>query len=121
MTQKMNRQLGMSDIGRIFIEHHRKHLNDKDFYDSVFKEKCSLSPQRQKKGSVNSLNRLFFVVYKTILKVDKYPRVICVKHNDIQKLRKDWLEYQKLADTMLKEYKEEKGDFYKNNSEYHKI
>jgi len=74
-----------------------------------------------KKRSTNSLNRLFFVIYKTILKVDKYPRVICVKHNNIQKLRKDWIEYQELANIMLNKYKEEKGDFYKNNSEYHKI
>lgn len=73
------------------------------------------------KRSVNSANRLFFVVYKTILKINDYPRIVCTKHSDIQKLRKNWIEIQKEADIMLKKYKEEKGDFYKNNSEYHKI
>jgi hypothetical protein len=73
------------------------------------------------KRSVNSLNRLFFVVYKTILKIDKYPRIVCTKHSDIQKLRKNWVELQKEADIALSKYKEEKGDFYKKNPQYHKI
>lgn len=53
MIQKMIRTNGMSEIGRIFIEHHRKHLNDRDFHGSVFKERDSLSPQRQKQISDN--------------------------------------------------------------------
>ena len=49
----MRRIGGMSEIGRIYIERYRRHLNDRDFHDSIFKEIESLSPQRQQEISSN--------------------------------------------------------------------
>ena len=63
--------------------------------------------------SLNSINKLFHLVYKRILKEEKYPKLICDKHDKIQKLRTDWKKQQLIADQLLESYKKEKGDFYK--------
>ena len=39
------------------------------------------------------------------------------KHDEIQSLRKKWKVLQKQADMALMEYKESKGDFYKQLQE----
>lgn len=69
-------------------------------------------------GSVNSINKLLHLVHKRILKLDTYPKLKCVKHDKIQKLRTDWKKQQLIADQMLAEYKKEKGDFYKSNLKF---
>ena len=63
--------------------------------------------------SINSINKLFNLVYKKIMKIDKYPKLVCAKHDKIQKLRTDWKKQQIIADQLLINYKTEKGDFYK--------
>ena len=65
--------------------------------------------------SVNSINKLFHLVHKRILKLDKYPKLVCEKHDKIQKLRADWKKQQLIADQLLDSYKKEKGDFYKES------
>ena len=37
-----------------------------------------------------------------------------LKHQAIQEKRKKWLEAREISDKLLSEYKEEKGDYYKN-------
>jgi len=69
-------------------------------------------------NSVNSINKLLHLVHKRILKLDTYPKLRCVKHDKIQKLRTDWKKQQLIADQMLTEYKKEKGDFYKSNLKF---
>ena len=69
-------------------------------------------------NSVNSINKLFHLVYKRILKLDTYPKLKCMKHDKIQKLKTDWKKQQLIADQMLTEYKKEKGDFYKSNFKF---
>ena len=64
--------------------------------------------------SVDSINKLFHLVYRRILKLDTYPKLRSVKHDKIQTLRTDWKKQQLIADQMLAEYKKEKGDFYKS-------
>ena len=68
--------------------------------------------------SINSINKLFNLVYKKILKMDKYPKLICDKHDKIQKLRADWKKQQLIADQLLTDYKNEKGDFYKTDLKF---
>ena len=63
--------------------------------------------------SIYSINKLLNLVHKRILELDYSPKIVCDKHEKIQKLRKDYLEYKKIADKLLLEYKEEKGNFYK--------
>ena len=65
--------------------------------------------------SINSINKLLHLVHKRILKLDKYPKLICDKDDKIQKLRKDWKKQQLIAEQLLTEYKREKSDFYKSN------
>lgn len=67
------------------------------------------------KRSLRTMNKLFNLVHKKILKLDSSPKLVCKKHEDIQKLRKEWKKYQKIADSLNKEYKDLKGDFYINN------
>jgi hypothetical protein len=69
-------------------------------------------------GSVNSINKLLHLVHKRILKLDKYPRLVSVKHDKIQKLKSEWKKQQLIADQMLAEYKKEKGDFYKSTFKF---
>lgn len=69
-------------------------------------------------GSVNSINKLLHLAHKRILKMDKYPKLVSVKHDKIQKLKADWKKQQLLADQMLAEYKKEKGDFYKSTFKF---
>jgi hypothetical protein len=66
-------------------------------------------------GSVNSINKLFHLIYKKILKMSTYPKLKCVKHDKIQKLKDEWKKQQIIADNLLSKYKKERGDFYKNN------
>ena len=69
-------------------------------------------------NSINSINKLLHLVHKRILKLDKYPKLVSVKHDKIQKLRADWKKQQLIADQMLAEYKKEKGDFYKSTLKF---
>lgn len=69
--------------------------------------------QAMYRKSLRSINRLFNLVYKKFLGIKDYPRLVCDKHEIIQKLRKEWKRQQVIADQLLKQYKNEKGDFYK--------
>lgn len=69
-------------------------------------------------GSINSINKLLHLAHKRILKLDKYPKLVSVKHDKIQKLRADWKKQQLIADQLLSEYKKEKGDFYKSTLKF---
>jgi len=68
--------------------------------------------------SINSINKLFHLIHKRILKLDTYPKLKCVKHNKIQKLRIDWKKQQLISDQMLDAYKKEKDDFYKQDLKF---
>lgn len=69
-------------------------------------------------GSINSINKLLHLAHKRILKLDKYPKLVSIKHDKIQKLRADWKKQQLIADQLLTEYKKEKGDFYKSTLKF---
>lgn len=85
------KELGIRDIKRF-----KRYLNKAILYKSE-----------------KSINRLFNLVYKRFLKLENIPRFVCDKHEIIQKLRKEWKIQQKIANQMLKQYKLEKGNFYK--------
>lgn len=64
--------------------------------------------------SVQSINKLLHLVHKRTLKFETpSPYIYSEKHEKIQKLRKEWKEYQKLADELHDKYVREKGLFYK--------
>jgi hypothetical protein len=65
------------------------------------------------KKSLYTINRILNYVHKRVLKLEKSPKMVCDKHNSIQKMRKEWLKQQAIADQLLTQYKLEKGDFYK--------
>ena len=69
--------------------------------------------QAMNKKSISSINKLLNLVYKIILGKNSSPKIICDKHEKIQKLRKKWKQQQLIADSLLNEYKKEKSDFYK--------
>lgn len=66
-----------------------------------------------KNKDTKSVNKLFNLVYKRILNLTEIPKMLCDKHDKIQKLRKDWLKQQEILDKILNDYKKEKGNFYK--------
>jgi hypothetical protein len=66
-----------------------------------------------KTKSLHSINKFLNLVHKKIMKLDYSPKIVCEKHERIQKLRKEWLEYKKITDELLLKYKNEKGNFYK--------
>jgi len=95
-----------------------KYLTKEDYFDLGIRMQKRLkryTNNAKKKMSLSSVNRLLYLVHKKILKLDKSPRIISERHNLIQKLRKEWKDYQIVADGLLKEYKNEKGNFYKEN------
>jgi predicted ATPase with chaperone activity len=66
------------------------------------------------KMSVHDINKLLHLINKKILKNTlSSPKVICEKHEKIQKLRKEWKQQQLIANDLLRKYKEEKSNFYK--------
>jgi hypothetical protein len=66
-----------------------------------------------KKATRRSANRLFYII--SSITGDKKVRVdLGDKELNIQSKRKAWLTLRDLADVALEDYKEEKGDFYKN-------
>lgn len=67
----------------------------------------SKKPTLRKINSLLNLLSKYFEIEKVRVKVSK-------KEEAIQKARKEWLKARDESDRLLKLYKEEKGDFYKN-------
>ena len=85
------------------------------------------------KKSLRSLNRTFHIIHTRILAkreivvydwgsyekwtnpdfIEKVHLLYSKKHITIQDKRKKWKEAQAIADVFLKQYKDEKGDYYK--------
>lgn len=65
------------------------------------------------KKSVRSINNLLRFLSK-IMNV-KTVKITEPKHDEIQKLRKEWKALQAQADAVLLEYKTVKGDYYKTS------
>lgn len=65
------------------------------------------------KMSLININRLFHFIEVYIIEKKSTVKVTCEKDRKIQMLRKEWKKLQSKSDLALKEYKEEKGDFYK--------
>jgi hypothetical protein len=98
----MIRNGNMSEIGRMYIESRRKHLNDRDFHDSVFSDLDSLSPQR-KREIQNNLS-------KSIKSEKERERL---KNLPIERRKK----VNKIKDKLNKTYnKEERKTKIKNNT-----
>lgn len=74
--------------------------------------------QAMTKRSLRSINKLLHIIHKVILKKDVCPKLICQRHDNIQKLKKEWKKQQLIADQLLAEYKKEKGDFYKQDLKF---
>lgn len=72
--------------------------------------------QAYNKRSIESVNKLFHLVHKRILNSDSIPKIVSEQHIVIQKVRKEWKEYQLIADKLMGEYKKAKGDYYKENN-----
>jgi hypothetical protein len=70
--------------------------------------------QLNRKQSIRRINTTMHWLFKHILGEAKYPVVkISEKEELIQKKRKEWKEARDKAEELLKEYKKEKGNFYK--------
>jgi hypothetical protein len=84
-------------------------------FDSRNQEKKYLKAVNRlaKKSTRRTANRLFYII--SSITGDKKVRVnLGDKELAIQSKRKAWLTLRDLADGALKEYNEEKGDFYKD-------
>jgi hypothetical protein len=55
----------------------------------------------------------FLHFFNKRLRPDENIRLVCPKHDEIQLIKKKWKNLQKQAEQALKEYKDCKGDFYK--------
>ena len=66
-----------------------------------------------KKGSRRAFNTLFYIISRNT-KDEKVRVTLGKKELEIQRKRKNWKKIQAEADKALVEYKEEKGNFYKN-------
>ena len=68
-----------------------------------------------KKITLRQSNRFLNLLYKGVYEADKAPHVdLSEKELKIKAARKLWKETQQKADEFLKQYKEEKGNFYKH-------
>ncbi len=94
-------ELDFKDVGVRMLKRFKRYLN-----------------QVMAKRNVDSINKLFHLVHSKILKQPTYPKLVCEKHNKIQKLRKEWKKQQIIDEQLLMEYKKEKGDFYKNDLKF---
>lgn len=66
-----------------------------------------------KKPSLKRVNIFFSLLSKTF-GIERVKVRISLKEEQIQKSRKEWIKARNEADRLLKAYKDEKGDFYKN-------
>jgi len=65
--------------------------------------------------TIKRINLFFHFLFKHVVKTDYRVKVeVSEKEAVIQAARKKWKEADAIAQTLLKTYKEEKGDFYKN-------
>jgi len=72
--------------------------------------------------SLRSINRFLHFLYKNILHSDKRVRIkVSEKEEEIQKLRKEWIENRDKTKVALFLYKETKGDFYKDKNKKFEI
>lgn len=65
-----------------------------------------------KKPTLRKINS-FLNILSRYYGLNKIHIKVSLKEEKIQKARKEWLMYRDKADSLLKIYKEEKGDFYK--------
>lgn len=63
------------------------------------------------KQTLRSYNKFLWILSKISKTVS--IKIVDVKHEAIQAKKKEWIKIQKLADTAYREYKEEKGNYYK--------
>lgn len=81
------------------------------FFHFLYKDVLTLGDVEEKKEVVNKWYTRFTNIPKDFKKVKVTSSK---KHFLIQEKRKKWKEAQAVAETLLKEYKEEKGDYYKS-------
>lgn len=90
-------------------------IKDKHINDLGIRMKKRLKRYYNKyalKPSLYSANKFLWLLSRHVLDID----VISIgepKHDLIQKKRKEWLKLRDEAENALKEYKNEKGDYYK--------
>ena len=65
------------------------------------------------KQSLFTINKILWLLNKHILNEDTNISIHDVKHEKIQKKRREWKVLRDQADAALKIYKEEKGNYYK--------
>lgn len=98
------------DLDDIKIDHKRI-LNFSWNRSKKFNRRLNLMNEAR---SVRSLNIGFHFLFKRMLETDNPVKIkVSEKEELIQSKRKKWKEARDLADQLLKQYKEEKGDFYK--------
>jgi len=66
-----------------------------------------------KKMTLRNVNSLLHLLYKTFEPIEKVQIKKSLKEEEIQKKRKEWIEFRDEAEKTLLEYKTEKGDYYK--------
>ena len=66
-----------------------------------------------KKMTLRNVNSLLHLLYKTFEPIKKIQVKKSEKEEEIQKKRKEWLKLRDKAEKALLEYKNEKGDYYK--------
>lgn len=80
------------------------------FFHFLYKDILTLGEVDEKKEQVNKWWTRIIKTPKGFKKVKVEPSL---KHLTIQEKRKKWKEAQAVAEKLLAEYKEEKGDYYK--------
>jgi hypothetical protein len=86
----------------------------KNFYSQNQRKKYNASINRVvKKAGIRSINHLLYVISK-ITGETKIKVTFGIKEREIQAKRKAWITLRDAADKALADYKEEKGNFYKN-------
>lgn len=67
----------------------------------------------ERKPTLKKINTFFSLLSK-LFGIEKVHVKVSLKEEKIQKARKEWLKARNESDRLLKIYKDEKGDFYKN-------
>jgi hypothetical protein len=121
VVEKINKTI---DLIEKWIEKNNYQLNgNMNLYKNLDCRNLSKNQMKQiqkycfwisKKLSLKRVNS-FFSLLSRYFGIEKVHIKISVKEEAIQKAKKEWIKARNEADRLLKDYKEEKGDFYKKN------
>lgn len=106
------------------FEEIQKHIENTEDLNIVRNHNVGIKMQKRIKRYINkyisksskvAANNVLWLISKHVLELEKNASISEPKHDLIQKKRKAWKTLERQANIALREYKEEKGNYYKKS------